>query len=57
MSGVAGNISSFHNWKEMVMMNALIVATLCSVVLMSAPVAMRSYVYAHKKGPRKRPSR
>ena len=57
MSGVAGNISSFHNLKEMVMMNALIVATLCSVVLMSAPVAMRSYVYAHKKGPRKRPSR
>lgn len=31
------------------MMNALIVAALCSVVLVSAPAAARSYVYARKK--------
>lgn len=31
------------------MMNALIAATLCSVVLACAPVAARSYVYARKK--------
>jgi hypothetical protein len=31
------------------MMNALIVAALCSVVLASAPVASRVYVYARKK--------
>lgn len=42
------------NWKEMVMMNALIAATLCSVVLASAPVAMRAYVYARKQDNRRR---
>jgi hypothetical protein len=39
------------------MMNALIVAALCSVVLASAPVASRAYVYARKKdvrAPRRR---
>lgn len=36
------------------MMTALIAATLCSVVLMSAPAAARSYVYARKKDVRKR---
>lgn len=36
------------------MMTALIAATLCSVVLMSAPTAARSYVYARKKDARKR---
>jgi hypothetical protein len=39
-------------WKEMVMMNALIAATLCSVVLASAPAAARAYVYARKKDAR-----
>ncbi|GDX38062.1 hypothetical protein LBMAG20_02770 [Methylocystaceae bacterium] len=39
------------------MMTALIAATLCSVVLMSAPVAKRSYVYARKKDASKRPRR
>jgi hypothetical protein len=33
----------------MVMMSALIAAALCSVVLASAPVAARAYVYARKK--------
>lgn len=46
-----------ENWKEIVMMNALIAAALCSVVLMSAPAAARSYVYARKKDVRKRRSR
>jgi len=36
-------------WKEIVMMNALIAATLCSVILASAPVAARAYVYARRK--------
>ena len=36
------------------MMTALIAATLCSVVLMSAPAAARSYVYARKRDVRKR---
>lgn len=31
------------------MMNALIAAALCSVVLASAPTAARAYVYARKK--------
>jgi hypothetical protein len=34
------------------MMNALIAAALCSVVLASAPVYMRAYVYARKKDAR-----
>jgi hypothetical protein len=34
------------------MMNALIVAALCSVVLASAPSAARAYVYARKKDAR-----
>lgn len=41
-------------WKENVMMNALIAATLCSIVLASAPVAMRAYVYARCKDNRRR---
>jgi hypothetical protein len=41
-------------WKEIAMMNALIAATLCSVVLASAPVAMRAYVYARHKDNRRR---
>ncbi|MFO1104213.1 MAG: hypothetical protein U1E20_15070 [Methylocystis sp.] len=41
-------------WKENVMMNALIAATLCSIVLASAPVAMRAYVYARHKDNRRR---
>lgn len=36
------------------MMNALIVATLCSVVLASAPIAARAYVYARRKDERGR---
>jgi hypothetical protein len=44
-------------WKENVMMNALIAATLCSIVLASAPVAMRAYVYARCKEDRRRPYR
>ena len=36
------------------MMTALIAATLCSVILMSAPVAPRAYVYARKRDVRKR---
>lgn len=36
------------------MMTALIAATLCSVVLMSAPAAARSCAYARKKDLRKR---
>jgi len=39
------------------MMTALIAATLCSVILMSAPAAARSYVYARKKDLRKRHTR
>lgn len=39
------------NWKEMVMMNALFAATLCSIVLASAPVAA-AYVYARRKDQR-----
>ncbi|HEY8162107.1 hypothetical protein [Methylocystis sp.] len=31
------------------MMNALVAAALCSVVLASAPAAARAYVYARKK--------
>ena len=31
------------------MMNALIAATLCSVILASAPAAARAYVYARKR--------
>jgi len=38
----------------MVMMNALIAAALCSVVLASAPMAARAYVYARKKDARAR---
>jgi hypothetical protein len=41
----------------MVMMNALIAATLCSVVLASAPIAAAAYVYARRndgKGSRRR---
>jgi len=34
------------------MMNALIAAALCSVVLVSAPTAARAYVYARKKDAR-----
>lgn len=34
------------------MMNALIAATLCSVVLICAPAAARSYVYARVKNRR-----
>ena len=42
------------NWKEMIaMLNALIAATLCSVVLVSAPVVTRAYVYARKKDRRR----
>jgi hypothetical protein len=44
-------------WKENVMMNALIAATLCSIVLATAPVAMRAYVYARRKDDRRRPYR
>jgi hypothetical protein len=44
-------------WKENVMMNALIVATLCSAILASAPVAARAYVYARRKDDRRRPYR
>jgi hypothetical protein len=40
-------------WKEIVMMNALIAATLCSVILASAPVALRAYVYARRKDDRR----
>jgi hypothetical protein len=36
------------------MMNALIAAALCSVVLASAPTAARAYVYARKKDARSR---
>jgi hypothetical protein len=36
------------------MMNALIAAALCSVVLASAPAATRAYVYARKKDARSR---
>ena len=36
------------------MMNALIAATLCSIVLASAPVAAHAYVYARKKDSRAR---
>jgi hypothetical protein len=36
------------------MMNALIAAALCSIVLASAPAAARSYVYARKKDSRVR---
>ena len=36
------------------MMTALIAATLCSVVLMSAPAAARSHVYARMRDVRKR---
>jgi hypothetical protein len=38
----------------MVMMHALIAATLCSVVLAFAPVAARSYVYARSRNRRGR---
>ena len=36
------------------MMNALIAVTLRSIVLASAPVAMRAYVYAGRKDDRRR---
>jgi hypothetical protein len=36
------------------MMNALIAATLCSIVLATAPVSARAYVYARKKDSRAR---
>lgn len=36
------------------MMNALIVAALCSIVLASAPVAARAYVYARTDKRRRR---
>ena len=35
------------------MMNALLAATLCSIVLMSAPVARAIYVEARKDGQKK----
>ena len=53
-SSVAGNSMISVVWKENVMMNALIAATLCSIVLASAPVAMRAYVYARRKDDRRR---
>lgn len=52
--GVGRNRVISGNWKEMVMMNALIAAALCSVVLASAPAAARAYVYARKKDARRR---
>lgn len=55
MSGVMRNRFGFRELaRRCVMMTALIAATLCSVILMSAPAAARSYVYARKKDPRKR---
>lgn len=38
-----------RNWKEMVMLTALIAATLCSVVLARRPAKKAVYVYAKRK--------
>jgi hypothetical protein len=37
------------NWKEMVMMTALIAATLCSVFLARRPAKKAVYIYAKRK--------
>jgi ABC-type enterobactin transport system permease subunit len=42
------------NLEEMIMMNALIVATLCSVILGSVPAAATVYVLARRNGERNR---